>query len=191
MIYHVRFSLCDSIPARLRRELHEEKERLIAAVGREEACWTPREKQRLLLLYSEKVDRAFDAGYGACWLRDERLARVTAEALEFFNGQRYKLYAWCVMPNHVHVVVRLRRDAALPTVVHSWKSFTANEANKILGRRGGFWTREYFDRIMRDQEEVAHTIEYVHSNPELAGLKDWNWRFRLLEASELAPDRFQ
>jgi hypothetical protein len=68
---------------------------------------------------------------------------------------------------------------SLGAVVRGWKSFTANRANKALGRSGPFWHRDYFDRFIRDEGHLSRTIEYVENNPVKAGLTssaiDWQW----------------
>ena len=87
----------------------------------------------------------------------------------------YRLVAWCVMPNHVHVVCRLLPGQELAAVLQSWKSYTARKANGILERSGNFWQREYYHRLIRDEEEFARAVRYVVSNPDRAGLKDWKW----------------
>ena len=75
------------------------------------------------------------------------------------------------MPNHVHVVLEPASGHRLGTIVHSWKSFTANKANKLIGRTGAFWHDDYFDRYMRDEDHLISTIGYVEQNPVKAGLK--------------------
>jgi REP element-mobilizing transposase RayT len=94
-----------------------------------------------------------------------------------FDGQRYVLIAWCVMPNHVHVLIETRPGFALEHVLHSWKSFTAHAANRLLGRTKRFWAPEYFDRYMRDDEQFVATRMYIEGNPVKAGLctdpADW------------------
>ena len=77
------------------------------------------------------------------------------------------------MPNHVHVIVRLFCGSELGRVVHSWKSYTAKAANRLLGRVGEFWAREYYDRCIRDEREFLRTVRYVLENPVKAGLVDW------------------
>ena len=125
-----------------------------------------------------------DRGLGECWLKDPRVARLVVTALRYFDKKRYNLDAWCVMPNHVHVVVRpiAPSDSALyllGSIVHSWKSYTAKQANKILRRSGEFWQREYYDHLIRDEEEFWHFIEYTLENPVKAGLcrrwEEWPW----------------
>jgi hypothetical protein len=79
------------------------------------------------------------------------------------------------MPNHVHVVFRASPGRELSEILHSWKSFTAKECNKLLGRTGEFWQRESFDRIVRDSEDFERRVRYVLDNPVAAGLEDWKW----------------
>ena len=83
------------------------------------------------------------------------------------------------MPNHAHVVVQQVQGWPLAHVVHGWKSFTANQINRTLGRSGRAWLREYYDRFMRDNEHLATTVAYVEANPVDAGLvlrpEDWIW----------------
>jgi REP element-mobilizing transposase RayT len=122
------------------------------------------------------LDKYLDAGYGSCFLRNPSIAELVSSALGFFDGERYKLFAWCVMPNHVHSVVQPMDGYELSGVMHSWKSYTARQANIMLGRSGKFWRQEYFDRIVRDERELGDSIEYVYANPDKAGLKGWKWR---------------
>ncbi|HEX9785338.1 MAG TPA: transposase, partial [Opitutaceae bacterium] len=133
------------------------------------------EERQLHKLHSEKVEKYLDAGHGSCRMKDDRIAGIVARALKHFDGDRYDLLGWCVMPNHVHVVVRPREGHELPDIVHSWKSFSAKEANKVLGRKGEFWQPEYYDHLIRDEKDFARSMEYVLSNPEAAGLKGSKW----------------
>ena len=98
-----------------------------------------------------------------------------AAALRFREGKHYRLLAWCVMPNHVHVVVRLFPGQELAKVVKAWKNFSAKAANQALGRKGRFWQREYYDRLIRNGDELDRAIRYVVENPAKAGLKNWTW----------------
>jgi REP element-mobilizing transposase RayT len=142
------------------------------------------EKRRLAHLYSEKVERYLDAGYGSCYMKNGRVAELVTNALRHFEGRRYALAAWCVMPNHVHVVVQPFAGVAggpsmplseLPDILHSWKSFTAKETNALLRRSGDFWQAEYYDHLIRDSADFRHAVRYVLDNPIKAGLKNWKW----------------
>ena len=125
------------------------------------------------------ISRYEDAGHGACWLRDERIAALVEEALLHFDGLRYRLIAWCIMPNHVHGLVEMFAGWPLARVVHSWKSYTAQRANQILARHGEFWFREYHDRFIRDDRHFAKAVEYIEQNPVKAKLvgaaERWRW----------------
>ena len=79
------------------------------------------------------------------------------------------------MPNHVHVIFKPFEGFKLENILHSWKSYTANKINQVVGRQGALWYREYYDRIIRDENEMGRGIDYVVKNPLKAGLRDWNW----------------
>jgi putative transposase len=134
-----------------------------------------------------RIERDLDAGLGACWLSRAEIASLVQQALLHFDGTRSRLLAWCVMPNHVHVVVEMVGRDSLGDVVGSWKSFTARRANMQLGRSGAFWHADSFDRYMRNEEHLAQTIEYVELNPVKAGLvgnaSDWRWSSASLRGS--------
>jgi putative DNA methylase len=117
-----------------------------------------------------RIEAYLDAGYGSCHLSDPRVAQVVEGALQHFDGQRYRLLAWVVMPNHVHALIETFPDYAVSVVVHSWKSFTANVANRLLTRRGAFWQVECFDRAIRDADHLRTAIDYIEGNPLKAGL---------------------
>src|ERR1019366_125557 len=102
-------------------------------------------------------------------LRRPEIASVIQENLLRFDGIRYRLLAWVIMPNHVHALIEIQ-ETPLPPIGRSWKSYTANEANRLLGRTGTFWQREYFDRYMRDPEHLAKAIRYIENNPMKARL---------------------
>ena len=83
------------------------------------------------------------------------------------------------MPNHIHAVIECSDEHSLGAIVRSWKPFTAGQANRVLGRSGPFWYRDYFDRFIRDEGHLFRTIQYVENNPVKAGLAsiatDWQW----------------
>ena len=119
---------------------------------------------------ARRVQAYLDAGNGQCQLRDPTIAGEVEDTLLLYDGQRYRLLAWVVMPNHVHVVIQVLEGHPLPAVLHCWKSYTARFANEHLQRKGRFWQREYFDRVIRDDEHLANAIQYIHNNPVKARL---------------------
>jgi REP element-mobilizing transposase RayT len=81
----------------------------------------------------------------------------------------------CVMPNHVHAVLRPNSPHTLKQTLQSWKSFTSKVIGGVLQRRGPLWQPEYYDHIVRDLNDLDRTLRYVLTNPVSAGLNDWPW----------------
>ena len=185
--YAVTFRLADSLPQKVLERWLFERENIVKTAQHVGRPLSPHEEKRLHELYSEKVEKYLDAAHGSCWMKDDRVAEIVAKALNHFDGDRYDLLAWCVMPNHVHVVVRPRPGNELPDILHSWKSFTAKQVNNLLGRTGAFWQPEYYDHLIRDGNDFAHCVEYVLRNPEAAGLKGWKWRGGIAVAQPSRP----
>lgn len=156
----VTFRLADGFPS----ELRDDWERLLKIED---------DRQRRI-----ELEAWLDLGKGDCWLKDERVAAVVTEGLRHFDGARYRLIAWVVMPNHVHVLLKTDQ-VPLSMIVRTWKQFTARKANSILGRSGAFWQADYWDTFVRDADHELKTIRYIRENPVKAGLvkvwKDWPW----------------
>lgn len=165
LIQGITFRLHDSMPSTVLEQWAKETEGL-------PEIQRATERQRRIAAY-------LDAGHGACWLRDERIAEVMENTLLHFDGERYELLAWVVMPNHVHVLAEMREGWPLAKLVYSWKTWTAKRANEILGRSGTFWFREYHDRYIRDATHLANAKRYIEENAMKAGLcaarEDWRW----------------
>lgn len=175
--YAISFRLADSLPKVVLESWDFERQDLIRTAKQQGRPLARHEEKRLDTLFSEKVDKYLDEGRGKCWLRRDGIARVIARALGFFDGTRYRLFAWCVMPNHVHVVLQPSPGHELPKILHSWKSYTAKEISKRLGTKGRFWEVEYYDHLVRDARDFKSQIEYVLVNPRKTGLKNWKWVF--------------
>jgi putative transposase len=180
LVQFVTFRLADSMPASRRGEWEHLLE--IEDI---------RERRR-------KLEEYLDLGMGECGLRGERIARLAEDSLRHFHNDRYELLAWCVMPNHVHVLVDVRMTP-LWKIVQNWKVHLAREARRVLRseRRAparrvtstatnepsgcsalqSFWQREYWDTFMRDEEQERKAIHYIEDNPVNANLsrvaKDW------------------
>jgi menaquinone-specific isochorismate synthase len=174
-IYAVTFRLADSLPESVLAAWRIERQEIECRAEQQGRPLSLAEQERLAKLYSERVEGYLDSGAGACHLRDERIAAGVVEALRHFDGERYELHGWCVMPNHVHAIVRPFDGYALNEILHSWKSYTAKLANKHLGATGEFWQPEYYDHLLRDEADYARTTSYVLTNPAKAGLKNWRW----------------
>ena len=182
--YFVTFRLAGTLPAyvlaRYRAERDEIVKRALAMGGK----LTPDEENRLAELHSQQIECYLDAGHGQCWLKQPEIGEMVAKAIEHFAGERYDLHAWVVMPNHVHAVVTPRDGHILSDILHTWKSYTAHEAQKVAQASGlqipkgeAFWQRESYDHLVRNEEDFARVCEYTIMNPVKAGLtekpEDW------------------
>jgi REP element-mobilizing transposase RayT len=153
------------------------RERELLKKAREAGTARLPDEKRMVALRDllRQAEETLDRGEGSCFMKDQRIASVVANTLTRFAGLRYFLLAWCVMPNHVHVVFEPIGRHTLAAILHTWKSFTAHEANRVLGRSGPFWQREYFDHLIRDENSLQRIVKYVVENPRKAGLRNWPW----------------
>lgn len=167
---HITFHLADSLPKDAILRLENE---LTFQAGKERGL----EKQ-------ERLNDWLDAGHGACLLRHPAFAEIAQNTLKSLHLQRYRLLAWVVMPNHVHVLFKPLAGWSVADTVGFWKKFSARKICEWQRSHGGepaspVWQREYWDRYMRDSVHVARTVDYIHQNPVQAGLRDatekWEW----------------
>jgi REP element-mobilizing transposase RayT len=173
--YFVTFRLADSLPRDLLERLRQERDVLDRAKQAHSDVAPDQELARKLRAILQEAEQALDDGLGVCYMRDPRIAKIVADTILHFHGQRYSLWAWCVMPNHVHVIFSPLGEYTLESILHSWKSYSALEANKVLGRMGRFWQREYFDHLVRNEASLLKIARYVQENPQEAGLHNWPW----------------
>jgi REP element-mobilizing transposase RayT len=161
----VTFRLADSLPANLLERWTRELEHL--------------EKRDFDAERRRRIENYLDVGHGIAWMKDPRIAALVESALLYFDSVRYRLPAWVVMPNHVHALLIPTTGFSLENIVHSWKSFTANEANKKLRRNGRFWQEDYYDRFIRSRRHYLEAIDYIENNPVKARLcdKPEDWPF--------------
>jgi REP element-mobilizing transposase RayT len=176
--YFVTFRLIDSLPQSKLDELvawrrewlrtHPRPERPSPTPDGRADDW----EEELAREVMRRVESWLDQGHGSCRLGDPSLRRFIVDTMHHFDGQRYELGCYVVMPNHVHVVVRPfdDEDNALEYILQSWKRYAAREINASVQRSGSLWQEESFDRIIRDGEHLARVIHYVGSNPRKAGL---------------------
>jgi REP element-mobilizing transposase RayT len=181
--------------------------RLVGTLPRQIVENWQRERQWLLHLaetnptYHEQVAEQFErrwfvkfeevldgATVGPTWLRDDRIAAIIDESLRFRDNLVYRLDAYSIMPNHVHLLMKPLPVSdndedyhSLSSIMQSLKGYTAFKCNRLLGRTGEFWEHESFDRYIRDADEYQRTIAYVVNNPVKAGYvpnwRDWKWSY--------------
>jgi REP element-mobilizing transposase RayT len=178
--YFVTFRLAGSLPREIAASLKERHDDLLRLAAAEPQSPDDGARFQLFTSYAEEVDSLLDRSTGDLWLGRPEIASLVADAIQHFAEQRYQLRAWCVMPNHVHAVLRPLGLHTLDSILHSWKSFTANEANRLLDRRGQpFWQPESYDHWIRNNAEISYCCHYTEDNPVKAGLcarpEDWPW----------------
>ena len=162
VIYFVTFHLADSLPTK-RLAAWEKEKKLWLALN--PPPHNSRQIEEYHRNFSRRIQKWLDAGYGSCALACPKIFRLVESVLNFFNGQRYALGEHVVMPNHVHALVQPLVDHNLETILHSWKSFSANQINKVSGSLGRVWHQESFDYIVRSPAQLARFEEYIRKNP--------------------------
>jgi putative transposase len=192
--YFVTFRLAGSLPKEViirlknkQQELERELEKIEDNTEREKKLRSARTKH--FKVFDEYLDKVHT---GPFWLKNENVASVVSQALHFFNGKKYDLIAYTIMPNHVHMVFYVGRDSVSPRrlgespyivtdILHSIKKYTALQANRILRRSGQFWQHESYDHIVRNRSELTRIVTYILNNPVNAGLvehpEEWKWSY--------------
>lgn len=165
-VYHVCFRLADSVPAEKLAEWEAERK-----------CFSERQKAgialsdddiaRMRYVYSENVERYLDSGHGSCLLRSDGALAVVLDTLRHDDGAAYRLHAYGIMPNHVHVGVEPFKDASLSEIVRTWKSVSAHRINRKLGRKGELWQSDYYNHVIRTAREYAFQMKYIAGNDVL------------------------
>jgi len=173
--YAVTFRLEDALPMEVFERLARERDEKIKQAERKEEEISEETRKEITCLYREKVESYLNEGHGKCYLADGKIASLVQAALKHFDGERYNLIAWAVMPNHVHTILKPCEGFDLPDILHSWKSYTANKANKALGQTGKFWQVEHYDHLIRDEEDFYNQVSYILNNPAKARLEEWQW----------------
>jgi carbamoylphosphate synthase large subunit/REP element-mobilizing transposase RayT len=187
--YFVTFRLADAVPATLLREWKHE-----LATWRKfhPEPWDAATKYEYHRRFQETREDWLDKGHGTCLLRDIDAAQVVAGALKHFQGTRYLLDAFVVMPNHVHALLQPLNDNSLSGILHSWKSFTGKELKRRSADHQAVWQDENYDRIVRDEQELERLRDYIQCNPTKAKLAEGHFILevnRVLHAIDRASGR--
>jgi len=181
VIQHITYRLADSLPRTALERMQDEVEIL------------PLDHEKRKAELRQRIEAYLDAGYGSCVLRAPEVAACVVDTWLRFDGERYRLLEWVVMPNHCHVLIGPLDGFPLGKIVLSWKNYTArfiNQYNSRTGvrrsqeyrtgvRRSQVWQREYWDRFIRNERHFEAVKSYIAMNPVNAGLvakpEDWLW----------------
>jgi putative transposase len=188
MPHFVTFRLAGTIPREVLKQWADHRQLLLrqpAQEGQSVSQHRYRIHKQLFALYDEYLDRPSQIDY----LRQSRVAALIRASIYHLHGEKFGLLAYCVMPTHVHLLMvpfgaaenaKIAEDfeigesadklGPLSSSMHSLKSYTAHEANKLLQRSGSFWQHESYDHWVRDDEELERVVDYINGNPVRAGL---------------------
>ncbi|GEP41807.1 transposase [Brevifollis gellanilyticus] len=171
--YFITWRTADSIPVKLWKQWQAE---------RDDWLFTHKASLAELRTLSAELQREYhnrfsrrwqdhlDECHGECLLRQSAIRSTIESALRHFDGQRYDLGDFVLMPNHVHVLVTLHADIDVEKTCFSWKRFSGGKINELLGRSGEFWQPESFDHIIRTAVSLRRIQQYIEENPAKARL---------------------
>lgn len=107
------------------------------------------------------IARYEDIGHGSCILDDYDCATIIQDELLKDHGGSYKLLDWCVMPDHVHVMFRTLNETPMHKVLNGGKDASSKKMNELMGRAGKLWHREFYDRLVRDEDHYYACSRYI------------------------------
>lgn len=181
----ITFRLAGSLPKSILNEISDEFERLTKIIKSNHFNKKTALKERLELIY--KYDNYIhNSSTGPHYMKNPVVAKMVCDAIHFHDDKLYELITFCVMSNHVHLLltpnqIQENEYVLMSKIMHSIKSYTATEANRILKREGQFWTHESFDHYIRNESELEHIIQYIMDNPvkakQVKKSEDWPWAF--------------
>ena len=177
----VTFRLGDSMPASIVQQWHDEIEQWLkdhGLIGHNvesilaSSTIDEKQKQELQRFKHRRWHQHLDDCHGACELRRPEIRKHVVDSLLHFEGQRYDLERFVIMPNHVHVLIQVRRGYLLRKLFREIQRFSARQINPLLGRSGEFWQGEPFDHVVRNAEQFEYLQTYIDNNPEKAKLRE-------------------
>jgi putative transposase len=170
----------DSIPADVLKTWLEERDAWLRKHGvdpdlpdwRGELFKLPADKVlEFQLSVSDRWNDHLDACHGECVLRRVEIGQEVAASLMHFDGDRYDLSDFVVMPNHVHLLAAFPDEQSILIQCESWKHYTATKINRALARKGRFWQQDGFDHLVRSLDQFQYYRDYIADNPRRARLR--------------------
>ncbi len=172
-IYFVTFRLADSIA---KAKLNQWKEELEIWRHNQPNPEFEENLSEQTRRYRKKQQEWLDQGHGSCVLNNPEVSEIVEQTLLHFDGERYHLGDYVVMPNHVHVIVEPIKGHSLSKIMQSWKGYSARAINKMLQTKGAVWMDESFDHIIRRETSFIKFQDYIRENPTKARLASSSFR---------------
>jgi type I restriction enzyme R subunit len=190
-VVFITFRTQDSIPREVIARWEREKSEWLRRRGYDAAKrWTevvPLLPEKVRTDFHKHFDRCredfLDTCHGRCLLKRPELAQIVADALLHFDGQRYKMGDFVVMPNHVHLLAVFFSADGLKKQCNSWLHYTAVRIHQAIGEKGKFWQQEPFDHLVRSPEQYDYLRDYIAENPRKAGLRIGEFLYRRYNGS--------
>ncbi|GAB4446211.1 MAG: transposase [Anaerolineales bacterium] len=194
-VYFVTFRLAGSLPQEALEKLKQEREAAEQKLARQfQGEALAEEKYKLFKKMFARYDDLLAQSPFPCWLAEEQIARIVQDEIKALDPQNYRLICYCIMPNHVHLLIDLQAIAqpaplkegqhytALSHAMKLLKGRTGYACRKVIGGSGAFWQHESYDHVVRNQREFENIIGYILNNPVKAGLvNEWQeWRYSFL-----------
>jgi len=180
----ITFRTHDSIPQEAIQRWELEKQDWIERRGNPEH-WSkivpslaPVDRQAFLLEFNRVREDFLDSCQGPCVLRSPNVAQIVVDSLMHFDGDRYRMGDFVVIPNHVHLLAAFETAESMKKQCDSWLHFTAVRINRMLNRKGRFWQQEPFDHLVRSIDQYEYLRKYIADNPRKAGLRDGEFCLR-------------
>ena len=158
----VTFRLADSLPQEKIEELIELKRNMLLYESLSSSDEVHKEYN---LEVARRIERWIDLGHGSCVLANQEIRKTVADAIFFQDEDKYVVYAFVVMPNHVHILMSPLINIPVVDIIGKIKGFTAKKINKALHTTGTVWQSGIFDRIVRDNNNFEQYMDYIYNNP--------------------------
>lgn len=160
--YFITFRLADSLPQSLLGRWKLERAKWLKV---HPEPWSEKVEAEYHRRFTTRVEDWLDEGHGGCQLHDPAIRECLESVLRRFNGERYRLHSWVIMPNHAHLLVSLAKNESLEKIMNGWKGVSARKINRLQGTRGVVWMKDYFDRMIRDAAHFWRIARYIRRNP--------------------------
>jgi REP element-mobilizing transposase RayT len=177
--FFITYRLAFSLPKRILEELNKKAEEFEhRSKNYPESQRKHLQRQYSKILFAMEDDFLGKYEQSPQWLNIEAIAEMILESLFFNHTRQYDLICALLMSNHVHIVIKPLNDShekpyPLSVIMRDHKSYTAHEANKLLGRTGAFWFHENYDHYIRNENEFHRVVHYILNNPVKAGLVEY------------------
>jgi REP-associated tyrosine transposase len=185
-VVFITFRTQDSIPSEVIKRWDREKQEWLRQRGKETgAPWSvivptlsDKDRADFQKTFNRRREQFLDSNHGRCLLKRPELAQIVADSLLHFDGQRYRMGDFIVMPNHVHLLAVFSMAESMKEQLDSWLHYTAFRINQVIKEKGKFWQQEPFDHLVRSPEQYEYLRQYIANNPLKAGVGSGEYLYR-------------